>query len=50
MITLTFAVGANHDHIIRNQRLLQNISNYIVNNPFKWTDDSFHDSYESKIH
>jgi REP element-mobilizing transposase RayT len=31
-----------HDHIIRNERSYQNISNYIANNPLKWADDRFY--------
>lgn len=30
-----------YEHIIRNDESYQNISNYIINNPFKWTDDKF---------
>lgn len=30
-----------HDHIIRNDKSFQNISNYIVNNPEKWPADKF---------
>lgn len=30
-----------HDHIIRNDRAFQNISNYIKNNPAKWEADTF---------
>ncbi len=30
-----------HDHIIRNDKSFQRISNYIINNPSKWTDDKF---------
>lgn len=30
-----------HDHIIRNQQSHQNIVNYILTNPSKWTDDKF---------
>ena len=29
-----------HDHIIRNGTEYQNISNYIINNPFQWQEDS----------
>ncbi len=32
------------EHIIRNQRSLQQISEYIINNPANWTDDKFHTS------
>jgi len=31
-----------HDHIIRNQKSFNNISNYIINNPKKWNEDKFH--------
>ena len=30
-----------HDHIIRNDESYQNISNYIVNNPSKWSEDRY---------
>jgi len=30
-----------HDHIIRNQQSYQTISEYIINNPLKWNDDTF---------
>lgn len=30
-----------HDHIIRDDRSFQNISNYIINNPKKWGEDKF---------
>jgi len=30
------------EHIIRNERAFNNISNYIKNNPAKWKDDMFH--------
>lgn len=30
-----------YDHIIRNEQSYQTISNYIVNNPAKWQDDTF---------
>ena len=30
-----------HDHIIRNNKSFQTISEYIVNNPMKWKDDKF---------
>ena len=32
-----------HDHIIRNDKSYQNISNYIINNPKKWNEDTFYD-------
>ncbi|HET8809636.1 MAG TPA: transposase [Flavobacteriaceae bacterium] len=31
-----------HDHIIRNEKSFQNISNYIQNNPKNWKRDTFH--------
>lgn len=31
-----------HDHIIRNNKSFQTISEYIVNNPMKWEDDKFY--------
>lgn len=31
-----------HDHIIRNDRSFQNITEYIKNNPISWSDDQFH--------
>jgi len=31
-----------HDHIIRNEKSFQNISDYIINNPLKWNEDTFH--------
>lgn len=30
-----------HDHIIRNDKSLERIQNYIINNPQKWADDKF---------
>lgn len=30
-----------HDHVIRNEQSYQSISNYILNNPAKWSDDKF---------
>lgn len=30
-----------HDHIIRNQKSFNNISNYIINNPKNWGNDKF---------
>ena len=33
-----------HDHIIRNDESFQRISNYIINNPLKWTDDTFYNN------
>ena len=31
-----------HDHIIRNQKAHENISNYIINNPANWQKNKFH--------
>ena len=31
-----------HDHIIRNERAYNNISNYIIHNPENWKNDTFH--------
>ncbi|MFD2583988.1 transposase [Pedobacter vanadiisoli] len=31
-----------YEHIIRNERAYQNISNYIINNPSKWNEDKFY--------
>lgn len=31
-----------YDHIIRNEKSYQNISNYIINNPSKWEDNKFY--------
>jgi REP element-mobilizing transposase RayT len=31
-----------HEHIIRNEQSYQRISEYIINNPAKWTDDKFY--------
>ncbi|KQM67186.1 hypothetical protein ASE74_06905 [Pedobacter sp. Leaf216] len=31
-----------YEHIIRDERAYQNISNYIINNPSKWSKDKFH--------
>ncbi len=31
-----------HDHIIRNEKSFHTISEYITNNPLKWTDDKFY--------
>ena len=31
-----------YEHIIRDEQSYQTISNYIVNNPAKWTDDKFY--------
>jgi hypothetical protein len=31
-----------HEHIIRNEKSYQKISNYIINNPSNWNDDKFY--------
>jgi len=31
-----------YEHIIRDENAYYNISNYIINNPAKWTEDKFH--------
>ena len=31
-----------HDHIIRNEKSFQKISDYIIDNPLKWDEDTFH--------
>jgi putative transposase len=31
-----------YEHIIRDERAYNNISNYIINNPSKWNEDKFH--------
>lgn len=31
-----------YEHIIRDARVYQNISNYIINNPSKWNEDKLH--------
>lgn len=33
-----------YEHIIRNEKSYQTISEYIINNPAKWTDDKFYDN------
>lgn len=43
LINPNFAWQARyHDHIIRNQESHQRISNYIVNNPRNWQEDTFY--------
>lgn len=37
-----------YEHIIRNEQSYQNISNYIINNPAKWTDDNFYKKRTAK--
>ena len=34
--------GDYYEHIIRDERAYHNISEYIINNPSKWTADKFH--------
>ena len=42
-INTDFAWQTNyHDHIIRNKKSFQNISAYIMDNPLKWNEDTFH--------
>ena len=31
-----------YEHIIKDERAYQNISNYIINNPIKWNEDKFY--------
>jgi len=31
-----------HDHIIRNEEMLNYIRDYVVNNPARWEDDTFY--------
>ncbi len=38
-----------YDHIIRDERSFNTISNYTINNPSKWTDDKFHDNNENTV-
>jgi putative transposase len=41
-IDKSFAWQANYyDHIIRNQKALENIENYIRANPSKWSEDEY---------
>lgn len=37
-----------YEHIIRDHNSFKNISNYIINNPSKWEQDSFKDSITNK--
>lgn len=42
IVPMPFAWQPNyHDHIIRDDKSYHNISNYIINNPAKWTEDTF---------
>lgn len=34
-----------HDHVIRSEKSFNNISNYIHNNPIKWSEDRFYNKY-----
>ncbi|PVD52769.1 hypothetical protein DC498_07510 [Terrimonas sp.] len=34
-----------YEHIIRDEKSYQNISNYIINNPAKWAEDKFYANY-----
>jgi putative transposase len=36
-----------HEHIIRDEQSYQRISEYIINNPAKWTDDKFYNQESS---
>ena len=36
-----------YEHIIRNEQSYQTISEYIINNPVKWTDDKFYTEWNS---
>ena len=36
-----------HEHIIRNEQSYQTISNYIINNPAKWSEDKFYSALNS---
>ena len=38
-----------HDHIIRNEKSYQNISQYIINNPANWDDDKFNSDIQGGI-
>ncbi|WP_233898213.1 transposase [Tenacibaculum piscium] len=41
--TVNFSWQPNyHDHIIRNNKAYHNISDYIINNPSKWNEDTFY--------
>ena len=33
-----------YDHIVRNEKAFQNISNYIINNPANWDKDKFYEN------
>ncbi len=34
-----------HEHIIRNDKSFQTISNYIINNPINWKNDKFNNDW-----
>ena len=38
-----------HDHIIRDEKSYQNISQYIINNPANWDDDKFNSDIQGGI-
>jgi putative transposase len=38
--------GRFHDHIIRNERELNYIREYILTNPTRWAEDTFHPSHQ----
>ena len=38
-----------YDHIIRDEKSFYTISNYIINNPAKWTDDKFYDNNKNTV-
>jgi len=38
-----------HDHIIRSYEAYQKVSNYIINNPAKWSDDMFYQRGETIV-
>ena len=39
-----------YDHIIRNQKSLLRIENYIIENPYRWCDDKYHCQMEHGLH
>ncbi len=38
-----------HDHIIRNEKALENITNYIILNPSGWNDDLENEQYRDTL-
>ena len=38
-----------YDHIIRNRKSYQNISEYIINNPIKWAEDKFNSANKTGL-